>query len=93
MKPSFGKIIFFLTLLCSFAFAGGIEEDSGPEEISEQQALEMATGDTNLTTREDIIEYQDLSEVKDPNCYVTYGTDKFVNNPSSTSSENFATWC
>ena len=35
MQLSFSKIIFFLTLLCSVAFAGGIEEDSSPDEISE----------------------------------------------------------
>ena len=34
MKLSLSKIIFFLTLLCSVAFAGGIEDDSGPEEVS-----------------------------------------------------------
>ena len=34
MKLSFGKIFFIIGLLCSVAFAGGIEDDSGPEEVS-----------------------------------------------------------
>ena len=61
MNLSFGKIIFFLTLLCSVAFAGGIEEDSGPEEVMEQQTSDVTNSDTELTTREDIVEYQNIS--------------------------------
>ena len=61
MNLSFGKIIFFLTLLCTVAFAGGIEEDSGPEEVMEQQTSDVKNSDTELTTREDIVEYQDIS--------------------------------
>ena len=77
MNLSFGKIIFFLTLLCSVAFAGGIEEDSGPEEVMEQQSLDMKSSDTELTTREDIVEYQDLSG---PDCKVRYALG-YVNDP------------
>ena len=93
MKLTFSKIIFFLTLLCSVAFAGGIEEDSGPEEISDEQSLEMSEETSILTTREDINEYQDLSETKNPNCYITWGEGMYVNDPNLTSSENYATWC
>ena len=57
MQLSFSKIIFFLTLLCSVAFAGGIEEDSSPDEISETTTSEQVDSTANLTTREDINEY------------------------------------
>ena len=77
MNLSFGKIIFFLTLLCSVAFAGGIEEDSGPEEVMEQQSLDMKSSDTELTTREDIVEYQDISS---SDCMVKYALG-YVNDP------------
>ena len=87
MNLSFGKIIFFLTLLCSVAFAGGIEEDSGPEEVSEEQVSEMTNTEstsTSLTTKEDIVER---------NCIVTYGDNKYVNDPNYTNNLNYATWC
>ena len=77
MNLPFGKIIFFLTLLCSVAFAGGIEEDSGPEEVMEQQSLDMKSSDTELTTREDIVEYQDISG---SDCKVKYALG-YVNDP------------
>ena len=77
MNFSICKIIFFLTLLCSVAFAGGIEEDSGPEEVMEQQALDMKSSDTELTTREDIVEYQDISG---SDCMVKYALG-YVNDP------------
>ena len=82
MKLSFGKIIFFLTLLCTVAFAGGIEEDSGPEEVMEQQTSDVTNSDTELTTREDIVEYQDLSG---PDCKVRYALG-YVNDP------DFVSW-
>ena len=93
MKLSFSKIIFFLTILCSVAFAGGIEEDSGPEEISETQELEVTNSETNLTTREDIAEFQDLSENPSGNCIVAWGENKYVNDPNFTENLYYATWC
>jgi hypothetical protein len=93
MKFSFSKIIFFLTLLCSFAFAGGIEQDSGPEEISETQELEVTNLETNLTTREDISEFQDLSENPGGNCIVNWGNNEYVNDPNFTDNLYYATWC
>ena len=57
MNFSISKIIFFLTILCSVSFAGGIEEDSGPE-VSEEQVSEMTNTEstsTSLTTKEDIV--------------------------------------
>jgi hypothetical protein len=77
MNLSFGKIIFFLTLLCTVAFAGGIEEDSGPEEVMEQQISDVKNSDTELTTREDIVEYQDISS---SDCMVKYALG-YVNDP------------
>jgi hypothetical protein len=77
MNLSFGKIIFFLTLLCTVAFAGGIEEDSGPEEVMEQQTSDVKNSDTELTTREDIVEYQDISS---SDCMVKYALG-YVNDP------------
>ena len=77
MNLSYGKIIFFLTLLCTVAFAGGIEEDSGPEEVTEQQTLDVINSDTELTTREDIVEYQDISG---SDCMVKYALG-YVNDP------------
>jgi hypothetical protein len=77
MNLSFGKIIFFLTLLCTVAFAGGIEEDSGPEEVMEQQTSDVKNSDTELTTREDIVEYQDISG---SDCMVKYASG-YVNDP------------
>jgi len=77
MNLSFGKIIFFLTLLCTVAFAGGIEEDSGPEEVMEQQTSDVKNSDTELKTREDIVEYQDISG---SDCMVKYALG-YVNDP------------
>ena len=93
MKLSLSKIIFFLTLLCSVAFAGGIEEDSGPDEISEISTLENEDSTVNLTSREDISEYQELSLKTDKNCIVIWGPGKYVNDPELTSSLDFARWC
>ena len=86
MNFSTSKIIFFLTILSSVSFAGGIEEDSGPE-VSEEQVSEMTNTEstsTSLTTREDIVE---------GNCFVTYGDNKYVNDPNYTNNLNYATWC
>mgnify|MGYP001496688878 CR=1 FL=1 len=86
MNFSTSKIIFFLTILSSVSFAGGIEEDSGPE-VSEEQVSEMTNTEstsTSLTTKEDIVE---------GNCFVTYGDNKYVNDPNYTNNLNYATWC
>jgi hypothetical protein len=93
MKISFSKIIFFLTLLCSVAFAGGIEEDSSPDEISETTTSEQVESTVNLTTREDINEYQELSEAPDQSCIVIFGSEKYVNDPEMTSNVDYARWC
>ena len=77
MKLTFSKIILSLALLCSIAFAGGIEEDSGPDQVSEQDMMKMTNSDTDLTTREDINEYQALSVV---DCKVTNSAG-YVNDP------------
>ena len=66
MNFSTSKIIFFLTILCSVSFAGGIEEDSGPEEVSEEQVSQVSNTEStarSLTTRDDIAEFQELSEL------------------------------
>ena len=63
MKLYLLKIILFSMLGSSIVFAGGVEEDSGPETISEteQQVSDESTDyDTELTTREDIDEYQKI---------------------------------
>ena len=93
MQPPFSKIIFFLTLLCSVAFAGGIEEDSSPDEISETTTSEQVDSTANLTTREDIGEYQELSEAPDQSCIVIFGSEKYVNDPEMTSNVDYARWC
>ena len=93
MQLSFSKIIFFLTLLCSVAFAGGIEEDSSPDEISETTTSEQLDSTVNLTTREDINEYQELSEAPDQSCIVIFGSEKYVNDPEMTSNVDYARWC
>jgi hypothetical protein len=93
MQLSFSKIIFFLTLLCSVAFAGGIEEDSSPDEISETTTSEQVDSTVNLTTREDINEYQVLSEASDQSCIVIFGSEKYVNDPEMTSNVDYARWC
>ena len=95
MNFSTSKIIFFLTILSSVSFAGGIEEDSGPE-VSEEQVSEMTNTEstsTSLTTREDIAEFQELSEDAGGNCIVIYGDTKYVNDPNYTSNLYYATWC
>ena len=64
------KIILFSMLGSSIVFAGGVEEDSGPETISEteQQVSDESTDyDTELTTREDIDEYQEIVSSLDEN--------------------------
>ena len=96
MSFSTSKIIFFLTILCSVSFAGGIEEDSGPEEVSEEQVSEMTNTEstsTSLTTSEDIAEFQELSEDAGGNCIVTWAENKYVNDPNFTDSLYYATWC
>ena len=93
MQLSFSKIIFFLTLLCSVAFAGGIEEDSSPDEISETTTSEEVDSTVNLTTIEDINEYQELSETPDQSCIVIFGSEKYVNDPEMTSNVDYARWC
>ena len=93
MQLSFSKIIFFLTLLCSVAFAGGIEEDSSQDEISETTTSEQVDSTVNITTREDINEYQELSEAPDQSCIVIFGSEKYVNDPEMTSNVDYARWC
>ena len=59
MKTHLLKIILFSMLGSSIVFAGGVEDDSGPETISEteqQVSDESMDNDTELTTREDIDE-------------------------------------
>ena len=75
MKIHLLKIILFSMLGSSIVFAGGVEEDSGPETISEteQQVSDESTDyNAELTTREDIDEYQEivstLDESSDPVC-------------------------
>ena len=63
MKLYLLKIILFSMLGSSIVFAGGVEEESGPETISEteQQVSDESTDyDAELTTREDIDEYQEI---------------------------------
>ena len=75
MKTYLLKIILFSILGSSIVFAGGVEEDSGPETISEteQQVSDGSTDyDSELTTKDDIDEYQEivatLNESSDPVC-------------------------
>ena len=75
MKLYLLKIFLFSMLGSSIVFAGGVEENSGPETISEteQQVSDESTDyDSELTTREDIDEYQEivatLDESSDPVC-------------------------
>ena len=68
MKLYLLKIILFSMLGSSFVFAGGVEEDSGPEIISEteqQVSDESKDYDSELTTREDIDEYQEIVSTLD----------------------------
>ena len=48
---------------------------------------------TSLTTREDIAEFQELSEDAGGNCIVTWAENKYVNDPNFTDSLYYATWC
>ena len=83
MKIIFSKIMLSLVLLCSIAFAGGTEEDSGPEEINEQI--------TEEETKDSPKEHADKFEVKlkeyqglSGDCYVIYFNDRksgYVNDP------------
>ena len=75
MKLYLLKIILFSMLGSSIVFAGGVEEDSGPETISEteqQVSDESVNYDAELTTRADIDEYQEivatLDDSSDPVC-------------------------
>ena len=75
MKLYLLKIFLFSMLGSSIVFAGGVEENSGPETISEteqQDSDESTDYDSELTTREDIDEYQEivatLDESSDPVC-------------------------
>ena len=93
MHLSLSKIIFFVILLCSVAFAGGVEDDSGPEEISESSTADVTESTVKLTTREDINEYQELSDVTEQSCIVIFGSEKYVNDPEFTSNRDYARWC
>ena len=61
MNFSIGKIIFFLTLLCTVAFAGGIEEDSGPEEINNEMTDKTQWKDENFPKLIDLLKYKGQS--------------------------------
>ena len=76
MNFPFSKIIFFLTLFCSFAFAGGIEVDSGPEEISNELTNKTQWKEENFPKL--INDYVDLAHNKD--CAVKY-SGGYVNDP------------
>lgn len=81
MNFSIGKIIFFLTLLCTVAFAGGIEEDSGPEEISDELINKTQWNEENFPKLID--DYAELAH--SPDCAVKY-SGGYVNDP------DFVTW-
>jgi len=76
MNFSIGKIIFFLTLLCTVAFAGGIEEDSGPEEINNEMTDKTQWNNENFP--ELINDYAELAHSSD--CAVKY-SGGYVNDP------------
>ena len=62
----------------SIVFAGGVEDDSGPETISEteqQVSDESMDNDTELTTREDIDEYQEIVATLDESSDVACDSD------------------
>ncbi len=88
MKYSFSKIIFFLTLFYSIAFAGGIEEDSGPEEVSAEATNDTQWHEENFPELLD--EYTDLAH--NTECRVTYSAG-YVNDPNTTDNLFYATWC
>ena len=76
MKLSQSKIIFYLTLLCSVNFAGGIEDDSGPEEVSAESTSDTKWQEENFPELLD--EYTDLAHNSD--CKVKYSAG-YVNDP------------
>jgi len=88
MKLSFGKIFFIIGLLYSVAFAGGIEDDSGPEEVSAESTNDTQWQEENFPTL--LQEYTDLAHNTD--CRVTYSTG-YVNDPDATDNLSYATWC
>ena len=78
MKTHLLKIILFSMLGSSIVFAGGVEDDSGPETISEteqQVSDESMDNDTELTTREDIDEYQEIVATLDESSDVACDSD------------------
>ena len=63
MKNSYSKI-FIILLLCSVAFAGGIEDDTGPEEVSEKLSNDTQWHEENFPLLlEKIIEVANLKYV------------------------------
>ena len=76
MKLSFSKIVFFSTLLFSTAFAGGIEEDNGPEEVSVGSNNDTNWNEENFP--ELIEEYVNLAHGSE--CFVVY-SGGYVNDP------------
>ena len=76
MKLSFGKIFFIIGLLCSVAFAGGIKDDSGPEEVSAESTNDTQWQEENFPELLD--EYTDLAHNSD--CKVKYSAG-YVNDP------------
>ena len=63
MKIHLLKIILFSMLGSSIVFAGGVEEDFGPETMPETEQKvsdESMDYDAELTTREDIDGYQEI---------------------------------
>lgn len=87
MKHSYSKI-FIILLLCSVAFAGGIEDDTGPEEVSEKLSNDTQWHEENFPLL--LEEYTDLAHNTD--CRVKY-SDGYVNDPNLTDSLYYATWC
>ena len=81
MNFSIGKIIFFLTLLCTVAFAGGIEEDSGPEEINNEMTDKTQWNNENFPKL--INDYAELAHSSD--CAVKY-SGGYVND------QDFVAW-
>tara|TARA_Y100001935_G_C17196016_1_gene452570 strand:+ start:100 stop:432 length:333 start_codon:yes stop_codon:yes gene_type:complete len=70
MKINLIKTILIVLLSTTFVFAGGVEEDPGPEVISESEKISIEESqdyDTELTTREDIDEYQEIVSSLDEN--------------------------
>jgi len=70
MKLHLLKIILFSMLGSSIVFAGGVEEEPGPDTSSEAEKVvldEAADYDAELTTRENINEYQEIVATLDEN--------------------------